>query len=129
MQRRRQEHFEAQAAVNESELLQQKNRRDERSKGASESGRQMLEESRKLEEKFREEAEKRRREREEMQKKQLLELKQAEDELMKRAKALRKESTASDSEGNPSFPSQGSRGGETEIKWKKGFFATLFGRK
>lgn len=129
MQRRRLEHNEAQAAVNESELLEQKSRKDERAKGASDSGKLLLEESRRQEEKFREEAEKRRREREEMQKKQLQELKQAENELMKRAQALRKGTSVGNHE-DLSASSQGSgTAGEAETKWKKGFFATLFGRK
>ena len=131
VQRQRQEHFEAQTAVNVSELQEQKSRRDELSKGASDSGKLLLEESRKREEKFREEAEKRRRERAEMQKKQLLELMQAENELMKKAQALKKGSSFSDAgEGISSSSAQGSgAGGETERRWKKGFFATLFGRK
>ena len=118
VQHRRLQHMETQAAVNVSEVMEQKSRRDERSKDASDSSKLLLEQSRRQEEKFREEAEKRRREREEMQKKQLLELKQAENELMKRAQALRKESSSSDSQGS-----------ETDTRWKKGFFATLFGRK
>ena len=125
MQKRRLEHFEAQAAVNESELLEQKSRKDERSKGVSDSGKLLLEESRRREEKFREEAEKRRRERAEMQKKQLEELKQAENELMKRAQRLRKETPHSDS-----TTSSGTESNEqSDSRWKKGFFATLFGRK
>ena len=130
MQRLRQEHFEAQTAVNVSELHEQKSRRDELSKGASDSGKLLLEESRKQEEKFREEAEKRRRERQEMQKRQLLELMQAENELMKKAQALKKGSSFDAGEGISSSSAQGSgSGGETQTRWKKGFFATLFGRK
>ena len=131
VQRRRQEHFEAQAAVNVSELQEQTIRRDELSKGASDSGKLLLEESRRQEEKFREEAVKRRREQEAMQKKQLLEIKQAENELMKKAQALKRGSSFSDAgQGISSSSAQGSgSGGEAETRWKKGFFASLFGRK
>ena len=125
MQRRRQEHCEAQAAVNLSELLDQTTRRVELSKMASDNGKQMLDESRRLEEKFRKEAERRRREQQELQKQQLLEIRQAENELMKKAKAMRKGSTANESERSSSSHAGGS---ETEKKWKRGFFATLFGR-
>lgn len=103
-----------------SELLDQKNHRDELSKKASESGKQLLEESRLLEEKFREQGERRRREQQELQKQQLLEMKQAENLLMKKAKDLRKGSCATETDEN--LPN------DAETKWKKGFLARLLSR-
>ena len=114
--------------MNESELLEQKSRKDERSKGAADSGKLLLEKTFKQEEEFREQAERRRREHVEMQKRQLEKMKKAENELMKKAQALRKETDHGDSHmGSPS--SRNDNKTEAESKWKKGFFASLFGRK
>lgn len=112
--------------MNESELLEQKSRKDECSKGAADSGKLLLEKTFKQEEEFREQAERRRREHVEMQKRQLEEMKKAENELMKKAQALRKETDHGDSH---MASSRNDNKTEAESKWKKGFFASLFGRK